>query len=46
MITPAKLAKALHERGFASSHSVRILNPGCVAKTYPQFFDDLEQLRR
>jgi 3-phosphoshikimate 1-carboxyvinyltransferase len=25
---------------------VRIKNPGCVAKTYPEFFDDLEKLRR
>ena len=24
---------------------VRIHNPGCVAKTYPTFFDDLERLR-
>jgi 3-phosphoshikimate 1-carboxyvinyltransferase len=24
---------------------VRIKNPGCVAKTYPEFFTDLEQLR-
>ncbi len=24
---------------------VRIKNPGCVAKTYPEFFDDLERLR-
>ena len=24
---------------------VRIRNPGCVAKTYPEFFDDLERLR-
>jgi 3-phosphoshikimate 1-carboxyvinyltransferase len=25
---------------------VHILNPGCTAKTYPQFFDDLERLAR
>jgi 3-phosphoshikimate 1-carboxyvinyltransferase len=25
---------------------VRINNPGCVAKTYPQFFDDLLALSR
>ena len=25
---------------------VRITNPGCVAKTYPEFFTDLERLRR
>lgn len=25
---------------------VKILNPGCTAKTYPQFFDDLERLVR
>lgn len=25
---------------------VRIKNPGCVAKTYPEFFTDLERLRR
>jgi 3-phosphoshikimate 1-carboxyvinyltransferase len=25
---------------------VTILNPGCTAKTYPQFFDDLERLVR
>src|SRR5262249_55459435 len=24
---------------------IGIRNPGCVAKTYPQFFDDLERLR-
>ena len=24
---------------------IRIKNPACVAKTYPEFFDDLEQLR-
>ena len=25
---------------------IRIRNPGCVAKTWPEFFDDLERLRR
>lgn len=25
---------------------IRIVNPGCVAKTYPEFFEDLERLRR
>ena len=25
---------------------VVIKNPGCVAKTYPNFFTDLERLRR
>jgi 3-phosphoshikimate 1-carboxyvinyltransferase len=25
---------------------VVIRNPGCVAKTYPEFFDDLERLRQ
>jgi 3-phosphoshikimate 1-carboxyvinyltransferase len=28
------------------AEGVRIRNPGCVAKTWPEFFDDLERLRR
>jgi 3-phosphoshikimate 1-carboxyvinyltransferase len=24
---------------------VTILDPGCVAKTYPEFWDDLERIR-
>lgn len=28
------------------AHGVRIKNPGCVAKTWPEFFADLERLRR
>jgi 3-phosphoshikimate 1-carboxyvinyltransferase len=24
---------------------IRIKHPGCVAKTYPEFFDDLARLR-
>lgn len=52
-VTPA-LVETYNDHRMAMSFSliglrvpgIRIANPGCTAKTYPQFFDDLETLRR
>jgi 3-phosphoshikimate 1-carboxyvinyltransferase len=39
-----RIAMAFAVAGLKTA-GVRIRNPGCVAKTYPEFFDDLERLR-
>jgi 3-phosphoshikimate 1-carboxyvinyltransferase len=39
-----RIAMAFTVAGLKTA-GVRIRNPGCVAKTYPEFFDDLERLR-
>jgi 3-phosphoshikimate 1-carboxyvinyltransferase len=38
------MAMALALAGL-SIPGVSILNPGCVAKTYPDFWDDLDRIR-
>jgi 3-phosphoshikimate 1-carboxyvinyltransferase len=41
-----RIAMACAVAGLASEKGVRIRNWSCVGKSYPQFFDDLEALRR
>ncbi len=40
-----RLAMAFAVAGL-KTQGIRIVNPGCVAKTYPEFFADLERLRQ
>lgn len=40
-----RIAMAFAVAGLKAA-GLRIRNPGCVAKTWPEFFDDLERLRR